>query len=524
MLKKFLVAFLCLTILLPVGGCKLFGSGKVSADTLEWFVNVSGFDDAEDTLVDRYIFEKTGVKIKFIVGGNEASSTTLAGMINSDTLPDIISWERTSTVYKEAVAVNQLYNYEELFDEYGVKNFIPAKMKKWNNIGGKSYGVISHFSVDDNPVNFASYVLIARKDLLTEYDIDPISGFTNMSAFKQSLLKAKANNIGDKAFIPFYTADGGQTLHQFLAIPKEDTDGNYIDWKATPEAEQLIKDMNDFYLNGLLTNESLAGTITEKEAITSGRVFCMLANWAEVFPLMQDSYDLGEEWVAVGPLRNNKGEAPMLTPWTQAGYLATSISKNCKNPEAALKLIEFLYSDEGQRLCTYGIEGVTYTENADGTYSYTAEYLTADGDKILKEYGTGWTGVLLYNTDYIEKKRGPSMAESRNSVDEVLAFFTKYTYDSLVFEDIHPTEGELHSYSIQAGNAFNWKALVKNGNQNNIVENYRNTLDLINKTYKYGPVDTKGTIMEYYNIKFKERKQILGVEYAWPANFKLGGK
>lgn len=523
-MKKVVRVFQCLLAAaiaaFALSGCGLFSAPEVPADTLEWYVDVADFDDGENTLVDKVIYEKTGVKIKFIVGGTDASSTTLAGMINSDSLPDLVSWERTSTVYREAIETRQLYSYEELFDRYeSVPDFLPEKMKTWNGYDdGKNYGVISHFSADDEPVNFASYVLIARKDILDELQADAESDFSSMAKFKKTLTAAKARYAGDRSFIPFFSADGGQTLHEYLAIAKEDSAGNYVDWKNTAEGKQLVKDMNDFYLNGLLTNESLANSLTEKEAIVSGRVFCMLANWAEVFPLMQDSYKLGQEWVAVGPLRNDDGDDPVLTPWTQAGYLATSVSKNCKNPEAALKLLRFLYSDEGQTLCTYGIEGVTYNVNADGTYSYTAEYLTAKEDKIIDEYGTGWTGVLLYNTDYIEKKRGVSMDESRNSVDAVLDYFSAYTYNSLPFEDIHPTTGTLANFSIQAGRAFNWNALVKNSTAANIVQNYEAVLSDINANYKYGPVEKEGTIMNYYNKKFRERKAKLGIEFAWPAN------
>lgn len=518
--KILAVACLAAIVALSACGCNLFSAPKVPEDTLEWYVDVADFDDGENTLVDRVIFEKTGVKIKYIYGGTEASSTTLAGMINSDSLPDLVSWERTSAVYREAIETRQLYSFEELFETYAdIPDFLPEKMKMWNSYDdGKNYGVISHFSADEDPVNFAAYVLIARKDMLEETGADAVSGFADMASFKQTLLRVKAHYAGDKAFIPFFSADGGQTLHEFLAIAKEDKDGNYVDWKATDEGKQLARDMNDLYVNGLLTNESLANTLTEKEAIVSGRVFCMLANWAEVYPLMQDSYKLGQEWVAVGPLRNDKGDDPILTPWTQAGYLATSVSKNCKNPEAALRLLRFLYSEEGQTLCTYGIEGTTYTTNADGTYSYTAEYLTAKEDKIIDEYGTGWTGVLLYNTDYVEKKRGPSMDESRNSVDAVLRCFSAYTYDSLPFEDIHPTTGSLATFSIQAGRAFNWNALVKNSTAANIVQNYEATLRSVNENYKYGPVSAEGTIMAYYNAKFRERKAKLGITYAWPAN------
>ena len=43
-----------------------------------------------------------------------------------------------------------------------------------------------------------------------------------------------------------------------------------------------------------------------------------------------------------------------------------SVSSGCKNPEAALKLLDYLVSEEGSMLRYYGIEGVHYTKTSDG--------------------------------------------------------------------------------------------------------------------------------------------------------------
>ena len=50
------------------------------------------------------------------------------------------------------------------------------------------------------------------------------------------------------------------------------------------------------------------------------------------------------------------------------------ISKSCKNPETAMKLMDYLYSFEGIRLLTSGIEGVHW-EEVNGQKEYTDETL-----------------------------------------------------------------------------------------------------------------------------------------------------
>lgn len=77
-----------------------------------------------------------------------------------------------------------------------------------------------------------------------------------------------------------------------------------------------------------------------------------------------------------------------------SGYLSNqfyAISKNCKNPEAAMKLIDFVSSQEGARLMHSGVEGMAW-KMVDGKPSWTEEYLndakTLDTNGMKEKYGT----------------------------------------------------------------------------------------------------------------------------------------
>ena len=53
-------------------------------------------------------------------------------------------------------------------------------------------------------------------------------------------------------------------------------------------------------------------------------------------------------------------------------YGGWSFSSAMKNPEKAIKMLDFLYSPEGQKLRVYGLEGVHHTVK-DGKYEFIAE-------------------------------------------------------------------------------------------------------------------------------------------------------
>ena len=79
------------------------------------------------------------------------------------------------------------------------------------------------------------------------------------------------------------------------------------------------------------------------------------------------------------------------------GWDAIGITNNCKNPEAAMKLIDFLVSEEGQYLMLWGIEG-KHWDMVDGKHVPKPEmvegFLT-DSDKIKLETGVRkWTWFI----------------------------------------------------------------------------------------------------------------------------------
>lgn len=61
-----------------------------------------------------------------------------------------------------------------------------------------------------------------------------------------------------------------------------------------------------------------------------------------------------------GP-RNAAGDPHALPGTSINGWTVTLISKNCDDPEKAIKLMSFFMSEEGQKLIMLGVEGENYT-------------------------------------------------------------------------------------------------------------------------------------------------------------------
>ena len=114
------------------------------------------------------------------------------------------------------------------------------------------------------------------------------------------------------------------------------------------------------------------------------------------------------------------------------------ISSECEHPEIVLKWIDYLFSDEGSRFASYGIEGKTYTldkdqnpvftdlilHNSDGL-SFTSEERTrlsqimANVNSCMYEYTTAFiTGIKSFDNyeEYLNTLK-------KNKIDEAVQIY-----------------------------------------------------------------------------------------------------
>lgn len=89
-------------------------------------------------------------------------------------------------------------------------------------------------------------------------------------------------------------------------------------------------------------------------------------------------------WVALPMMTpTNNGQTTHMSSFTEfmSGMASLYISTGCEEPELALQFLNYGYTPEGKDLVAFGIEGETYTRDAEGNVSYT-ELLTDYPDGV----------------------------------------------------------------------------------------------------------------------------------------------
>ena len=363
-------------------GCGLeTGSEKASVTngdtvTLDWYINYSWFNTGwGSNVVSRTITENTGVNINFITPqGNEEEK--LNAIIESGSLPDLITLGWWEPQVNELIQKDMVYAINELADEYDPYFYQVSDEQavSWytqndGNIYGYPCSSVTPQDVENNDNIGSNQTFLVRKDI---YEAIGSPDMTTMEGFENAVKKAKEMfpQVDGKPLIPIGAHlfdDSGnvsfdQYIQNFLAVPYE-KDGQLYDRNTDPEYLQWLKMFRRLNEEGYLATDVFIDQRSQmEEKIAEGRYFCMLYQYTDMADQQKILYSKNPNsiYIAVDGPKNKNGDDHILPTNTASGWTVTMISKDCKDPEKAIQFIDYLISEEGQKLVYLGVEGITY--------------------------------------------------------------------------------------------------------------------------------------------------------------------
>lgn len=506
---------LAMAVAMTFVGCnknkEVVSSGKVSADQpgwkanaenpvkFDWYINFSWFARHwGDSKVSKYITEKTGVDVNFIVpAGNEAEK--LNAMIAGDALPDLITlgwWEGQIPMMIDAGLLYSLDELAEQYDPYFFKVTDPNKIGWYTQADGHIYGYpnSSYTAADYEKYKgklTSNETFLVRKDM---YEALGSPDMTTPEGFLGALRAAKEKfpTVNGQSLIPFGTNEFGDTgcsmlqgyLSHFLAIAPE-KNGKFVNadlgLTEDPEYIRWMKMFRQAHEEGLFATDVFVDKRSQiEEKAAQGRYFCMLyQNWDMQAP--QNALyakDPNSIYIAVDGPKNTKGDDPVLAGGGIAGWTVTLISKNCKNPERAIQFLTYLISEEGQMDTNFGIEGETYTiEN--GIPKLTKEIADLDKNDKNKqetEIGVQYTYWMLmdnawqaqWGTEYAPSLEQPQLW-TRPYVHSYAAYdgltLPVGSDEQIIYEDIQRRWGKVLPQLIRAESEVEFDKIVKEFNE-----------------------------------------------------------
>ena len=326
-----------------------------------------------DDAIGRKIKEELGIVLECTMVTNDKLKVMAAG----GDLPDIIQLHEAPTMAKSLIDAGALYPMDEWLENNGenIKTKIPDGLKWSKDVlgGGQTYVLPVAIEVTDkeNPKKNGFVGFFTRWDCYKELVCPEITSEDEyLDVLKQMVDAHPETEDGKKVYALSGWTDWGLWPYKIsypFSFGYENLDNNQLFSHVTGELEDMFtKEDGIFWKSLSFFNKAYRMGIMDPEAFTmknaqyhskvsNGEILVAADNW--------DTPDVaicGENagmYVLPGAFPYIAGIYPLES---RLGYTTTNaicISANCKYPEKAMELLEYLNSDEGSRLVRTGIQG-----------------------------------------------------------------------------------------------------------------------------------------------------------------------
>ncbi|MCU6707724.1 extracellular solute-binding protein [Paenibacillus sp. J5C_2022] len=498
---------------------------------IDWYVNLSwwkyGGEWGKDKF-SRYIQDEFGLNINFITPAGDGADQ-ISTMIASGSIPDMITVESWMDYKSKLAQGGYLAPMNELIELHAPDFKMYEDVFSWYEEGDGNTYVVPNFAYSSHAMKEGEQ-LEPNSSFTIRSDIYEQLGRPDISTADKFLdvLERVKNEIGTydgKGIIPLQLYEfhsSGNTseewLREYFAVPYENADGDLTKRQEESKYWQVLKFLNEAYRRGLISPDNFTDKRDQiNEKVASGRVFAKLTASQDFNPQMTTLFesDSKAKYEALA-LRNYDGDDPVLTDIRGWGWLVTGVSKKSKAQERIIKLMQFLYSKEGQHMTHFGGEGETYTWGEDGRVVMTEQYneLRDNNDGSLeRKYGIGFN---LLQDWYSVMNLYP---KAEKPVDKYLADLKKplvpYSHDTTAAggkaDPAHPERDTMREISNRIGLLWGKELprIIMADSEEQARAVYE---DYLAKIKEMG----SDKLYAYANENFHRAKDALGIAYSWP--------
>lgn len=155
--------------------------------------------------------------------------------------------------------------------------------------------------------------------------------------------------------------------------------------------KEYVSLMADWYSKGLIDPDYMTGSYFPDEAmITTGKTGAFNSMYTLIAMYEASNEDPDATYIPVSAPKVNPEDTVKLNMYSLGGGYIT-ISQKSENVETCLKLLDYMFSEEGSLFANYGAEGDTFEYDDEGTPQYT-EKITANSE------GLSFSQAMAYYT------------------------------------------------------------------------------------------------------------------------------
>ncbi len=407
LLRRGLPLLLALTLFVPPSA--LPARAELPATELSCFINHTWYPVTSFTgIIPQAITEATGMSLSITVAKDQRQ---LARLLAQGELPDMIY---TSTMLERLSDPSVCYSYDELLERYGIDWEIPPELKAnalTYSPDGQIYMLLNNYASDEDWQNTASVPMISslfvRQDMLDEMGVTSIRTLDELA---EVLLRVK-EEYPDVVPLTFDLVHRFNIFRCYFGMGTlpflEQADGSWRFYARDERYLDMLRYLNRLYRSGCMIPDSFAATDSSL-LYASGRSFAYAdctQNGNITMSNALSRIDPSYRSVELHPLEGSCFDTQGL------GWSGVFITRNAKNPEACLRLIIWMYSEEGQHLAEWGREGIDYTLDDNGLPIFSADVLRSVAEG---RYNTEYAPWFYFGTSAVIESEGRCALQGDN--------------------------------------------------------------------------------------------------------------
>lgn len=366
---------------------------------VDW--NWVGFDSYEGGVCQEWMIDQTGIKINMI---KAIDSEQLSMMITSGDLPDLVVCSGADKV-RALSDSSRCYPLQELIDQYIPEwkiSDVEKQMNAYYSTDGNYYMLKNEYNTAEDIANASNMALNfgqfhMRNDIYKALGSPKLENEEDFFALL-ALVKEKYPDMQPIIFSPReYSAFG--SLVGFDNARPTDGEGHLVMPISDPTYKEMLRVMNRLYREGYISKENFSYTSDDQA----------FQQWYAGNAFMVTFFAGNDEQTFQAKIREVVPDAevvqvPLLEKWAftvpVSGWASMFITRSCRNPEAAIKMLYWAKQRDNSLALTYGVPGTDWKWDEGGNLimldRYKEHQELGDTETFYKELG-----YMLSATDFV---------------------------------------------------------------------------------------------------------------------------
>ncbi|MEG1874573.1 MAG: hypothetical protein RR185_03310 [Angelakisella sp.] len=341
---------------------------------IQWFFGYDWYGSKftpETNLFHKWITDETGCTIEIQTGDVDKLNV----LISTNSLPDVVTYDANSTQRTLLEDNGKLLPLNKLREEYAPDMIVPESMMDWYTAkDGNWYAYTNFYYGDDNvPANKGFYEThnqnFARKDILDQIGMKA-DDMRTKEGFVKALraVKEKGITYGGQKMIPYmalFADRADEQMAEQFGASMETKEGKYQSIYRAPEYLEGLQFFNQLYREGLMTDESFTAKKDQVEQkVASGQLFAT-TRWTNVSSVRGTLYAADNKALMLycGDMKGDTHDKVAVQGNNNAGWAATMITSNAKQPGRIAQLFAFMTQKEYYLNNVWAMDGYTVENN-----------------------------------------------------------------------------------------------------------------------------------------------------------------